>query len=135
MECKVSVTVMPILNGRIGFVRRTSEQTFPNMLVAPGGKMERTDGELLDGCMYNAAEATAKRELKEETGIDIKTDDLFYFCSLTFGDILVMSFSTDVESEGKDVIWLSPDDIGERSDFAPGMKQEALLLCERIGMI
>lgn len=84
-EMNCSVTVMPIFQSAIGFIRRApDDDKFPNLLVAPGGKLEESDvGEHIGEVPYFTAEAAAVRELEEETGIIVPYRRLWYFCSLT----------------------------------------------------
>lgn len=138
-----SVTVMPVYDGEddiyFGFIRRAPTDTFPNMLVAPGGKVEKSDGQLIDGVMYYAVEHAAARELREETGIDVGADSFFYACSLVLQNgRTVISLWTWVNtterlaSKNYNVSWLTKEEIENRNDFAPGMKQEALVLFEKL---
>ena len=132
-----SVTVMVVHNSMIGFIRREPTESFPNMLVAPGGKVEMSDGQLLDGVPYFSVEAAAVRELKEETGIDISVDDLTYFCSLTLpnGRVVISMFTelAHLPNTGK-LIWMGRAGLeANKDEFAPGMQEEALFLFDRFG--
>ena len=66
-EIRCSVTVMPVVASggkyRIGFIRRSKNDTFPEMLVAPGGKIEKKDGKSIHGVKYFSIEECAAREL------------------------------------------------------------------------
>jgi 8-oxo-dGTP pyrophosphatase MutT (NUDIX family) len=135
-----SVTVMPIYLTKIGFIKRSKGDTYPELLVAPGGKIEKTDGKLLDNVPYFSAEMAAIREIKEEIEIDITINQLIYFCSLTLpNDRIVISFYADLnvlnfDSSNSNLIFLTKEQIVNRLDFAPGMKEEALLLMKRLGI-
>lgn len=138
-----SVTIMPIIfNRRIGFIRRDKKDTFGGLLVAPGGKVEITDGALIGKVPYFSVEYAAVRELKEETGIQIHPNQLEFLCSLTLPDngrVVISLFArlspARLEMIGKDVpiIFLDGDEIRARDDFAPGMKEEALWLLDKVG--
>lgn len=143
MEGKIncSVTVMPIQEAdnqlKIGFIRRGAGDTFANLLVAPGGKVESTDGNLMDGVKYDCVEECAIREMQEETGIDLQDNDMFYFCSLVLPNgrvVISMKAYIDNEQISDKLIWLTREEIAARTDFAPGMQQEALLLFEAEGV-
>lgn len=136
---KCSVTVMPICGGRIGFIRRGSKDSYANQLLAPGGKVEVGDGELMDGAPYWSVEEAAVREMKEETGIDITRGQLKYFCSLTLPDgRVVISMYCELSNNivgGSPLLLLSHQDVKrcKSEDFAPGMREEALLLFQLLG--
>lgn len=133
-EINCSVTVMPISNGKIGFIRRDKGDTFGGKLVAPGGKVEFSDGELIDGVPYWSVEWAVHRELLEETGLFVPVEGLRYFCSLTLpnGRIVISLFTTEVPCGSGELEWYSRKEIADRDDFAPGMKQEAQLLFNRV---
>jgi 8-oxo-dGTP pyrophosphatase MutT (NUDIX family) len=139
MESKIncSVTVMLVREStdldslRIGFIRRGPLDTFANLLVAPGGKVEQTDGELKDGVMYDCVEKCAEREVFEETGIGLYDTDLYYFCSLTLPNgrvVISMKAFVDETQTSNEITWLTRSEVEARDDFAPGMKQEAIAL-------
>jgi len=146
-----AVTVMLVCdfgedNTALGFIRRGENDTFAGKLVAPGGKVELTDGELIDGVPYYSVEHAAVREVKEETDIELGVKDLFFFCSLTlpklnrvvismyyvFGD--EYNVSGDMRNFTKappgNLVWLTKEQIEQMDpdEFAPGMRTEALLL-------
>lgn len=136
METNCAVTVMLLYEGEaggeIGFIRRDKNDTFGGLLVAPGGKVEPEDGINIDGVMYWSAEHAAKRELLEEAGIDCDASDLFYFCSLTLpSGRVVISLYLAVLGKTEGLEWYSKEEITSRDDFAPGMKEEAILLLDR----
>ena len=64
-EINCSVTVMPVCRGKVGFIRRRKDDTFPELLVAPGGKIKLTDGTMLEGVRYWSVEDAVTRELKK----------------------------------------------------------------------
>lgn len=135
-----SVTVLPIIGKRIGFLRRDPNDSHADLLLAPGGSMETPDGVLIEGLRYHSVEETAVREMWEKTGIRIKRDNLKYFCSMTLPtDRVTLSFYctvtlTQIARSLGFLEFFTKEEIMERDDFAPGMKQEALMLIERLGI-
>ena len=135
-----SATVMPIYFDeeneelKIGFLRRSlDDESFSGMLVAPGGKVKEQDGELLDGVPYFSVECACIRELMEEASMEIERHDLFYLCSLTLPNgRVVISYYILVSELAETLEWFNKKDIEKRQDFAPGMKQEALLALETV---
>jgi 8-oxo-dGTP pyrophosphatase MutT (NUDIX family) len=135
MGINCSVTVMLVSGGRIGFIKRQKEDTYGGMLVAPGGKVEESDGEMIEGVRYFSVEDCAIREVLEETGIRLSREDLKYFCSLTLPNgRAVISLYAELRGPADGIILLDRKGISDRSDFAPGMKSEALLLAEKLGI-
>ena len=136
-ETNCSVTVIPVYDKETeleaGFLRRPADNTFPNMLVAPGGKVEMTDGQPVEGVMYYSVEYAAVRELEEEASITVSMSELFYFCSLALPNgRVVISLWVLVAEKSPKLEWYNAQQINMREDFAPGMKQEALLALESI---
>jgi 8-oxo-dGTP pyrophosphatase MutT (NUDIX family) len=137
MEINCSVTVMPVYEDEqgveVGFIRRVKEDTFGGLLVAPGGKVEPTDGVDVHGVMYWSVEHAARRELLEETGISCELFDPFYFCSLTLPNgRVVISLYLWVKEKPEKLEWYSREEIMSRQDFAPGMKEEAAMLIDKL---
>lgn len=134
MEINCSVTVMPVYQGKVGFILRAADDSFGGLLVAPGGKLEPDDGVLQDGVPYHPVEFAAVRELEEETGLKARRDKLKYFCSLRLPHnnriVVSMYYETSEDDyRGQNgLVFLSARDIMFRTDFAPGMKEEAVLL-------
>jgi len=137
---RCSVTVMPVIDGKIGFLRRDPDDSYAGLLLAPGGSLETPDGIPVEGLRYYSVEVAAVREMWEKTGIRIKRDDLTYFCSLTLPSLrITFSFfcpvnRTQIARSLGYLEFFSGEEITKRSDFAPGMKQEALLLLEQLGI-
>lgn len=139
IETNCSVTVMPVHSGSIGFLRREEGDSYEAKLVAPGGKVELTDGELIDGVPYFSVEAAAVREMIEETSIHLSRGELWYFCSLTLpsGRVIISLYAELTDEQRKsaqNLLFLNKDEIEQRDDFAPGMKQEAVLLYDACGI-
>lgn len=82
---EVAITAIIVRGGKYLITRRSqSKKRFPGMWTVPGGKLETSDYLELkkdtEHYWYNVLERTLKREVKEETGIDIKNID--YLTSL-----------------------------------------------------
>jgi ADP-ribose pyrophosphatase YjhB (NUDIX family) len=138
-EIRCSVTVMPVVMSggkfRIGFIRRSKRDSFPGMLVAPGGKVEIKDGKSIHGVMYFSVEDCAVRELLEECRMKIPKDELRYFCGLTLpnGRVVISFYCIfDREPKSRNLIYLTEVETRKRKDFAPGMESEALLLFKKL---
>lgn len=135
-----SVTVMPIYKGKIGFIKREKGDSYSEQLVAPGGKLEETDGKLISGVPYWSVEYAAIREMAEETGLSIQLEQLKYFCSLTLpnGRVVISLYAELTDEQGMSLrsglMFYTPDEIWKRKDFAPGMKEEAGLLAHKLGI-
>lgn len=133
MPINCAVTVMLVSGNRIGFIRRRKDDTYGDMLVAPGGKVKEEDGEMIEGVNYYSVERCALREVEEETGIRLGRSELRYFCSLTLPNgRVVMSLYAPIRNATERVVLLTKDEIAGRQDFAPGMKSEALMLAEEL---
>ena len=84
----IVVTVIPVNSeGKFLICKRAEwEKAFPGLWTVPGGKMEVLDYALRDRDTkhhwYNVFEETAKREVKEEVGLDV--DELGYVTSLVY---------------------------------------------------
>ncbi|MBU2561616.1 MAG: NUDIX domain-containing protein [Nanoarchaeota archaeon] len=83
----VAATAIIIKDGKYLITRRSDKETMmPGLWTVPGGKLEMTDytarkkdaGEL----WYNVIEGLLKREVKEETGLDIH--NISYLTSMAF---------------------------------------------------
>jgi 8-oxo-dGTP diphosphatase len=84
----IVVTVIPINNeGKFLICKRAEwEKAFPGQWTVPGGKMEVLDYALRDRDTkhhwYNVFEEVAKREVKEEVGLNV--NELGYITSLVY---------------------------------------------------
>jgi 8-oxo-dGTP diphosphatase len=72
--------------------RSPNKKRFPGLWTIPGGKLETTDfasrPKDTSDYWYNVAEEALRREIKEETGLDVSTGSMGYVTSLAavFGD-------------------------------------------------
>lgn len=137
---RCSVTVMPILGKKVGFLRRDVDDSYAGQLLAPGGSLETPDGIMVDGVKYHSVEAAAAREMWEKTGIRVPREALKYFCSMSLPTDRVtislycrVSYSQVARGYGF-LEFYDRSGIARRDDFAPGMKQEALQLIRLLGL-
>lgn len=82
---EVAITAIIVKDGKYLIVRRTlNKKRFPGMWTVPGGKMESSDYLKLPRdtkfYWYNVLERTLKREVMEESGLEI--DNIEYITSL-----------------------------------------------------
>ncbi len=82
---EVAITAIVVKDGKYLITRRSpNKKRFPGMWTVPGGKMETNDYLKLpkdtEHYWYNVLERTLRREVKEETGIEI--DNIEYLTSL-----------------------------------------------------
>lgn len=102
----VVATGIIVKDGKYLITKRSPyEKAFPNSWTVPGGKLEVNDykdkPKDTNSHWYNILENLLKREIKEETGLDIK--DIKYLTSLTFirpdnVPVIVISFFADYHS-------------------------------------
>jgi len=83
----ISVTGIIVRDGKYLITKRAGHlKAFPNMWTVPGGKLELNDykdkPKDTTAHWYNILEKVLRREVKEETGIDIK--NIKYLTSMTF---------------------------------------------------
>jgi len=135
-DTNCSVTVMPIYNNKIGLLRRDNDDSFPNLLTAPGGTVEVQDGEPIDGVLYYSIESGAIREMWEKVGIKVNKAQLHYFCSLTLpnGRVVISLYCLlnlrQVAYNYGYLEYFTLEELKSRHDFAPGMKYESIALME-----
>lgn len=102
----VAATAIIIKYGKYLITRRSEKElTFPGKWTVPGGKLERRDYESRKKDTahhwYNVVETLLRREVREETNLEIK--DIEYLTSLTFIrpdgiPVLVLSFYANYDS-------------------------------------
>ncbi|MBI2672460.1 NUDIX domain-containing protein [Candidatus Woesearchaeota archaeon] len=79
----VTATAIIIKDGKFLITKRSpNEKAFPNLWTVPGGKLEQKDyinkQKDTKDCWYNAIENLLKREVKEETNLEIKNIKISY---------------------------------------------------------
>lgn len=100
---EVAITAIVVKDGKYLITRRVlTKKRFPGKWTVPGGKLETSDYVHLpkdtEDCWYNVLERVARREVKEEVGLEIK--NIEYVTSLTTIDkegtpILIISCMAD----------------------------------------
>ncbi|QQG38731.1 MAG: NUDIX domain-containing protein [Candidatus Woesearchaeota archaeon] len=101
----IAITGIIVKDGKFLITKRAPhEKVFPNLWTVPGGKLELNDyinnPKDTKDHWYNICEKVLKREVKEETGLDIK--NIRYLTSLTFIrpdniPVLVLSLYSDYD--------------------------------------
>jgi len=123
---EVAVTAIIIKDGKYLITRRSPDKKrFPGMWTVPGGKMETDDYLKLpkdtEHYWYNVLERTLRREVKEETGIDIENIEYVTSLATVHADgspSLVISCMADYvggdiklkEDESDQYAWVSLDE-------------------------
>ncbi len=128
-------------DGRILIVKRAAtEKNYPNRWILPGGKLTTDDYTSLqpnaDGLWYKVLEKALKRELKEETNLDI--DNVQYLIDMAFirGDgipTLIVSCTCDMTAgdvklppELTDCAWVNLEEA-KNYDLIEGVYDELKL--------
>lgn len=105
---KFEVLVTSIIfnsENKILLTRRTlNKKRFPGMWTVPGGHLEtdymQTDS-AYEAVWYDVLEKGLKREIKEETNLEIK--DIKYLRSIGMGTNLIVSYYSEVEGSWENV--------------------------------
>ncbi len=138
----VVVTGIILKDNKVLIAKRSpNEKAFPNMWTVPGGKIEKNDYKPVEkdtaDAWYNILERVLRREVKEETGIEIK--NIKYLTSLVFErpdniPVVVISLYADYAS-GE--VKLSPDmteykwvtlEEAKKYNFISGIYEEIVML-------
>jgi len=137
-EMSISATIILVSKDRKSLIlQRNPGDSFPNKWTVPGGKLKDEDFDFSkskDFCYY-PAEYAAIREVKEETGIEVKLGQLRLLCSMYMTPInrLVISFyavlgrnSDEMKislSDNQAYSWIKREEIGNY-DFIPDIGLE-----------
>ena len=136
---EVAITAIVVKDGKYLITRRVpTKKRFPGRWTVPGGKLEMSDyvnsPKDTEDCWYNIIERVVRREVKEETGLEIQNID--YVTSLTTIDkegtpVLIISCMADwesgevvlQESETDQYAWVSFEESKEY-DLIGGIREE-----------
>ncbi len=143
---EVAITAIVVKDGKYLITRRApTKKRWPRMWTVPGGKLETSDYVNLpkdtEGCWYNILERVVRREVKEETGLEIKNID--YVTSLTTIDkegipVFIISCVADWESgevvlqkdEADEYAWVSTEE-SRQYELIGGIEEEFRMVDER----
>jgi len=139
---EVSVTGIIIKNKKFLITQRAlNKKAFPGKWTVPGGRLELEDyipfPKDTTHHWYNVLEKVLKREVKEETGLEIK--DIRYLTSMTFmkssnTPVLIISLYADysfgeieLDEESIDFKWVDIEEA-KNYDLIEGIYEEFLML-------
>jgi len=125
-------------NGKYLLVQRSqNEKAFPGKWTVPGGRLETEDyihlPKTTSEHWYFALENSLRREIKEETGLEIKS--LKYLCDMTFiapddTPTVILSFYCDwrpgqvkLDEENINYVWVTSKEA-ENYDLVEGLLKE-----------
>ena len=126
----VVATAIIVKDGKYLIARRSKrEKAFPGLWTVPGGKLELNDYSKrpkdTEDCWYNVFEYLIRREVIEETGLNVK--NIKYLTSLSFIrpdniPTIVVSFFADYDSSevtlSKDLIDYAWIDLKEAKKYS-----------------
>ncbi|MFH1503716.1 MAG: NUDIX domain-containing protein [Candidatus Diapherotrites archaeon] len=138
----VTATAIVIKDGKYLITKRAlTKKAFPGLWTVPGGNLELSDYKEkpkdTSAHWYNILEKLIKREVKEETGLEIK--NIGYLTSITFikpNGIpgLIFSFFADYDSgeislneESVDYAWVSLEEA-KNYELIEGIYEELIML-------
>ncbi|MGD0728884.1 MAG: NUDIX domain-containing protein [Candidatus Micrarchaeaceae archaeon] len=135
-EFSISAAIILVSSDRkVLVLQRNPNDSFPNKWTVPGGKLKDVDFDNVSEFSYYPAEYAAVREVKEETGIEVKADELEFLCSLYLKEInrIVISFYAVLDKksdefkislkDNQDFKWIGSEDI-KSYDFIPDIGSE-----------
>jgi len=142
----VTATVILVRNGKFLITKRADwEKAFPSKWTVPGGKLEVLDYVLREkdtsSHWYNVLEDLAKKEVKEEVGLEIK--DLDYVTSLVYirsdkiPSLIISLWAESLEGEVKlcnaltDYKWVSLEEAKDY-DLIEGIYEELEILDKKL---
>lgn len=146
-DFSISATIIIMSSDmRALILQRNPGDSFPNKWTVAGGKMDDNDGDFANGMdiCYYPSEYSAIREVKEETGIDVKPDDLRFLCTLYLKKInrFIISFYAISErkadnikvslSDNQSYRWIARGEI-KNYDFIPDIGGEIEAVYKLLG--
>ncbi|PIR57670.1 MAG: hypothetical protein COU71_02810 [Parcubacteria group bacterium CG10_big_fil_rev_8_21_14_0_10_38_31] len=144
---EVAITAIIIKDEKYLITRRSpSKKKFPGMWTVPGGRMEKSDYLKIpkdtNHHWYNVLEKTLRREVKEETALDI--DNIWYVTSLAMigkdgVPSLIISCAADYtggevklqEEECDEFAWVSLEE-SKNYDLIEGIYEELAMTEKKI---
>lgn len=144
----IVVTVIPVKEGKYLIAKRAEwEKAFPGKWTVPGGKVEVLDYVLrkkdTSEHWYNVLEEVAKREVREEVGLDV--DNLGYVTSLVYIrddkiPCLIISLYAEVKDENvklnnslTESKWVSIEEA-KSYDLIDGIYEELVIFDKHINL-
>lgn len=143
---EVVITAIVVKDGKYLITRRSAnKKRFPSMWTVPGGKLEKDDyintPKPTKDYWYNVLESVVRREVKEETGVDIANIDYVTSLATIHGDgtpSFVISVMADYaggdivlqESETDAYAWVSLEEA-KTHDLIGGIYEELLMADNR----
>jgi 8-oxo-dGTP pyrophosphatase MutT (NUDIX family) len=143
---EVAITAIVVKDGKYLITRRVmSKKRFPGKWTVPGGKLETSDYTSMpkdtEDCWYNVLERVVRREVREETGLEIK--NIAYVTSLATIDkegtpVLIISCMADwasgevvlQESETDTYAWVSLEEA-KQYELIGGILEELQMIDAR----
>jgi 8-oxo-dGTP pyrophosphatase MutT (NUDIX family) len=131
-------TCIVVRDGKVLILKRGGhEKAYPGKWTVPGGKLDRSEYEATPktttDAWYDIVETTVRREVLEETGLEIGTPK--YVCSLAFirpDDLAVVTLSywatsaageVTISEDFDEFAWVSPAKAASY-DMIPGIPEE-----------
>lgn len=137
-EMSISATIILISKDNKALIlQRNPNDTFPSLWTVPGGKLKDQDFVYSkdENMSYYTGEYAAIREVKEETSIEVKNENLRFFCTMYMRQInrFVLSYYALLDknseemnvvlSDNQDYRWISREEIKD-FDFIPDIGGE-----------
>lgn len=145
----VAITVIIYRGDKFLLIRRAkTKKRFPGVWTVPGGNLDKSDflntPKDTDNAWYNILEKVAKREVKEETGLDIS--NVTYLVSLVadYQDSYSLVISTMAKNlngeiklqleESDEYVWVTPEEA-KQYDLIDGIYDELCLAKDKLTML
>lgn len=143
---EVVITAIVVKDGKYLITRRSpNKKRFPSMWTVPGGKLERDDyintPKPTKDYWYNVLETVVRREVKEETGVDIENIDYVTSLATIHADgtpSFVISVMADYkggdvvlqEGETDEYAWVTLEE-SKNHDLIGGIYEELMMADNR----